>query len=127
MKNVSVLAGVVVAAIASMGGCPGTCKCSITTSQLPAAVVGQSYSARLEAGLTCTYDLSKPTHFPSTKPNWSVSTGALPLGLSLSEDGMLSGVPATPGSFPFSVGADCYSGSVKERLSKQFEIVVSAR
>ncbi len=62
----------------------------ITTTTLPGGTVGSSYSATL-AGTGMA---------PLT---WSLATGALPDGLSLSSAGAITGVPTTVGSFAFSV------------------------
>jgi hypothetical protein len=66
---------------------------SVTTTSLPAASVGQAYSATLAAtgGLT--------------PYSWSVTSGALPLGLSLSSAGVISGTPEQPGTASFTVTA----------------------
>ena len=64
---------------------------NITTTSLPAATVGTAYSQALAAtGGTTPY-------------TWSLATGTLPPGLSLSGGGVLSGTPTTAGSFSFTV------------------------
>lgn len=55
---------------------------AVTTSALPAGVVGFPYETRLEAAG------GQPPYV------WSLSTGTLPEGLSLSPDGRISGTPA---------------------------------
>ncbi|MBJ6764951.1 putative Ig domain-containing protein [Myxococcaceae bacterium JPH2] len=60
----------------------------VTTSTLPDATVGQAYSATLAAS---------GGRLPLT---WSFS-GALPVGLSLSSDGVLSGTPSVQGQASF--------------------------
>ena len=66
------------------GGVP-----TITTTSLPNGTVGQAYSAQLNAtGGTSPY-------------SWSVSSGSLPAGLSLSLAGLISGIPTTAGSSTF--------------------------
>jgi hypothetical protein len=63
----------------------------ITTATLPNATVGTPYSQTLTAGGSGTF-------------TWSVSTGALPAGITLnSTTGALSGTPTTPGTFTFTV------------------------
>lgn len=58
----------------------------ITTSSLPAATEGQSYGATLQAsGGTGPY-------------TWSISSGSLPAGLSMSSSGAISGTPAASGA-----------------------------
>ncbi len=64
---------------------------TITTSSLPNGTVGASYSQALTASA-------------GTAPYvWSVSSGALPAGLSLSSNGTISGTPAAAGPSNFTV------------------------
>jgi hypothetical protein len=64
---------------------------TITTSTLPAGQVGVAYSTLLAAsGGTTPY-------------SWSLGSGILPAGLSLSTGGTLSGTPTTAGSFTFTI------------------------
>lgn len=61
---------------------------SITTTSLPGAVVGQSYTATLAAaGGVAPY-------------TWSVSSGALPAGLTMTAAGAISGTVATSACAP---------------------------
>ncbi len=63
----------------------------ITSSTLSSGQTGTAYTANLEAtGGTPSY-------------TWSLTAGALPAGLSLSKAGLISGTPASAGSFSFSV------------------------
>src|SRR5881296_1658512 len=77
----------------------------ITSSQLPGGTVSSAYSATLSAsGGTSPY-------------SWSVSSGTLPTGLSLSSSGALSGTPTVAGSFPFTVAVkDAASASASASL-----------
>jgi hypothetical protein len=60
---------------------------SIVTTSLPASEVGAAYSAALHAaGGTGSY-------------NWSLKSGSLPAGLSLSSGGVVTGTPTTSGNF----------------------------
>jgi len=62
---------------------------AISTTGLPAGVVGQAYSAQLNAtGGAMPY-------------SWSVASGALPAGLTLSSSGAISGTPTTAGTTTF--------------------------
>src|SRR5437660_3844251 len=78
----------------------------VTNSQLYGGTVGSAYSATLNAsGGTSPY-------------SWSVSSGTLPTGLSLSSSGTLSGTPTVAGAFPFTVAVkDAASGSASANLS----------
>jgi hypothetical protein len=62
---------------------------TISTTTLPGAVVGTAYSAQLTAsgGLT-----------PYT---WALDAGNLPVGLTLSSTGLISGIPTTAGTSSF--------------------------
>ena len=66
---------------------------SITGIPLPTGEVGISYTASLTAN-------GGPTPYV-----WSVDSGSLPDGLSLTKDGSISGVPTTPGTFKLTVKA----------------------
>jgi hypothetical protein len=67
-------------------------KLMVTTTMLDNAIVGAPYSATLAAsGGMMPY-------------SWGMSSGALPTGLSLGNDGTISGTPtATPGNYSFTV------------------------
>ncbi|MGD0500985.1 MAG: putative Ig domain-containing protein, partial [Bryobacteraceae bacterium] len=69
-----------------------TARLSITSSSvLPAATVGTSYSQTLSAaGGTPPY-------------TWSVASGSLPGGLALSSGGTISGMPAAAGAYSFTI------------------------
>ena len=61
----------------------------VTTTSLPHAVQNQPYSQTLQAtGGTTPY-------------TWSVLSGSLPAGITLSPSGVLSGTPTTSGAFYF--------------------------
>src|SRR6266404_5609073 len=63
----------------------------ITTTSLPSGQTQTSYSATLQAtGGTAPY-------------TWTVASGALPVGLTLSSSGAISGVPSAAGTSTFSV------------------------
>lgn len=81
----------------------------ITTTTLPEGVVGSSYSQQLRR------QRGAPPYA------WSVTTGALPDGLSLSAAGLVSGTPTAVGGFTFTVGvADAGAGSA----SRGFTITI---
>jgi len=83
-----------------------------TTSPLPTAAVNSPYSIQIGAS----------TSAPLT---WSVISGNLPPGLTLSATGLLSGTPTSLGTFDFTVQAK--RTSPDQTASKQFRLdVVSA-
>ena len=85
----------------------------ITTSSVPAAQEGASYSATLSAtGGTTPY-------------SWSVPAGSLPAGLSLSTSGVLSGTPTASGIFGFTVKVQ-RSGSPAETATATLELTVNS-
>src|SRR5258707_2019339 len=64
---------------------------AISTTSLPPGTAGQGYSAQLNAtGGTAPY-------------TWSVASGALPAGLTLSSSGPISGVPSVAGTSTFTL------------------------
>lgn len=76
----------------TLGIINNTPKLTITTTQLPAGTVGVSYSQSIAAtGGTPPY-------------NWSVSSGSLPPGLSLTaSNGAITGTPSSANTFSFTV------------------------
>lgn len=76
----------------------GTLPLAIATASLPNATVYQDYSATLQAsGGTGTY-------------SWSVASGRLPGGLTLSSSGVVGGTPNSAGSFSFVAKVDDRDG-----------------
>ena len=66
---------------------------AMTKPALPAAKAAIAYSYQLAST-------------GGTAPiTWSITSGALPLGLSLSSTGLISGTPTTPGTATFTIGA----------------------
>lgn len=88
---------------------------TITTSSLPAANIGVSYSGTLAAtgGVT-----------PYT---WSVTTGALPAGLTLNPaTGAITGTPTAAGTFTFTVTVtDSDTGVAKLEIKAKIEIATT--
>ncbi len=81
----------------------------VTTSSLAPTRVGTPYSVRLTAAGGGTQA-------------WSVRDGALPAGLALSSDGLLSGTSSAVGTFTFTIGV-----SDAARIgTKQFTLIVTA-
>ncbi len=86
-----------------------TATLAVTTADLPAGTVGTAYSEPLTAsGGTTPY-------------TWTLGSGALPAGLSLSPAGLISGTPTTPATATFTVRVSDGSASAQRQLS----IVVS--
>ena len=79
----------------------------IGTSSLSPASVGTTYSQKLIAN-------------SSDSVTWSVSSGSLPAGLTLSSSGTISGTPTSAGTFGFTVTAANSAGSD----SKSYTFVV---
>lgn len=77
---------------------------TITTESLPGGTVGTDYSQTLAA------DGSAPIA-------WSITNGALPNGLTLSNDGTISGTPAAAGTYTFDVEAQNDYGSETRELT----------
>ena len=84
---------------------------TITTASLPAAAVGASYSTQLAASV-------EP---PLT---WSVVSGTLPAGITLSPAGLLTGSPTTAGTSTFTV--QVISQSPTQTSTRTYQIVVNA-
>jgi hypothetical protein len=82
-----------------------------TTSPLPTAVVGSPYSQQLQASLT-------------DPLAWSVVSGNLPSGITLSSSGLISGTPTAAGTYDFTVQAT--GGTPQQVATKPFRLEVSA-
>jgi hypothetical protein len=73
---------------------------AVQTSKLPQGTVGMAYKATLQAqGGVAPY-------------SWSLSSGSLPAGLSLSSSGVISGTPTSTGTANFVVQVKDSDGSV---------------
>ena len=86
---------------------------SITSVALAEGKIGRAYKQQLDAlgGL-------QPYH-------WSVISGALPPGLSLSTSGAILGTPAMSGDFDFGVQVYDFTSSLDKSDSKRFRITVT--
>jgi uncharacterized protein (TIGR03437 family) len=73
---------------------------TITTQSLPSGVNGLGYPQQVLAATGGVAPYS-----------WTVTSGNLPAGLTLSAGGSLSGLPTVSGSFPVTIGATDQSGS----------------
>ncbi len=86
---------------------PGCCDFEIVTDELPPGQIAQPYRFDLESECGSGF--------------WSLSTGSLPPGISLSSEGELRGTPSVSGTFFFTVMLDNFSGEV---LFKGFSLEV---
>ena len=80
----------------------------ITNTAAKPAAVGQPYSERFTARKLVS--LNPPTG-SDTSAVWSVSSGGLPPGVTLSAAGLLAGTPTAEGSYQFVVRADLQNGT----------------
>ena len=79
---------------------------SITSSSLPTALAGSAYSTSLAA------------NGGSTPYTWSLLSGALPSGLTLSSSGVITGTPSANGTYAFTAQvADTTSQTVSKSLA----------
>jgi hypothetical protein len=78
---------------------------SITTSSLPMATVGATYSTTLSAS------------GGSGTKTWTVAAGSLPAGLSLSSNGVVSGTPSAPGTASFTANVSAGGASSQRQFS----------
>jgi hypothetical protein len=85
---------------------------SITTTSLTSGTVGVSYATNLSAT------------GGKTPYTWSIISGSLPSGLSLSTGGLISGTPTTAGTYSFTVQVRD-SSSPQQTASKALSIVVN--
>ena len=85
-------------------------KLAITTSSLPTPISNTSYSETLTAD-------------GATPITWSISSGSLPIGLSLSNSGVISGISTQDGNFTFTVKATNSTSSV----TKSFTMIIGTK
>lgn len=89
---------------------PAQPKLAFATIWIPNGAVGAAYSATLQVQ-------------NGTSVTFSVSSGSLPSGLALSPAGVLSGTPAAPGTYAFTVAATA-AGAVA--ASESFSVQIAA-
>jgi hypothetical protein len=98
---------------------------SIQNQSVPAGTIGQPYSQTLTVhSISNTSQPGSPT-----SATWSIQSGTLPPGVSLSSAGVLSGTPTTEGSYTFVVRAQGGGGAVDtetEVLHVRKPVVVSS-
>lgn len=88
---------------------------AILTTFLPEGQQGNTYTATV---LTA--------HGGTPPYSWSVSTGALPAGLTLSSSGSLSGIPTASGSFPLTIKVKDSTTPTAETNTANFTITIVA-
>jgi hypothetical protein len=88
------VAFIALSAIATLSGCGDDCDPKIKTNSLPDGTVGAYYKVELDS------DCSSGREF------WFLADGNLPPGISLRDDGEISGTPTTAGTFFFTVGLE---------------------
>jgi hypothetical protein len=87
---------------------------SITTSTLPAGLATTAYSQSLSAtGGTPAY-------------TWSLASGALPTGLSLSAAGTISGTPTVTGTYTFTVKATDSTSPTNQTATQALSIIIGS-
>jgi len=98
---------------------------SIQTQSVPGGTVGQAYSQTLTAlAITST----NPVQGSPASASWTIQSGNLPAGVTLSTAGVLSGTPTTEGSYTFVVRAvgGNVSDTETETLVVRQPVVVSS-
>lgn len=99
---------------------------SIQNQSVPGGTIGRPYSVTLTAmSITNT----NPVQGSVTSATWSIQSGSLPAGVTLSSAGVLSGTPTTEGSYTFVVRAQGGGGAVDtetETLVVRQPLVVSS-
>jgi hypothetical protein len=96
----------------------GAITVGLQTASLPDAKQGTAYSYDLKTLLTVSGDAA----YSSSGVSWSVTSGALPAGLSIGADGVITGSATAEGTFPFTVKA-----AYKTKSGMQgYQVVVGA-
>jgi hypothetical protein len=75
---------------------------SIQTQSVPGGTIGQPYSLQFAA---VSVTNTNPFQGTPAQPTWSLASGSLPEGVTLSAQGVLSGTPSAEGSWTFVVRA----------------------
>ncbi|HJQ41627.1 MAG TPA: right-handed parallel beta-helix repeat-containing protein [Jatrophihabitantaceae bacterium] len=85
----------------------------VTTTSLPDGKVGEPYHASLGA------------QYGSAPYHWSVTSGSLPSGLTLADDGTISGTPTGPVTTSTFTVTVADSGTPQQTASKQLSITIN--
>jgi Putative Ig domain len=92
---------------------------ALNTASLPAGVVGQPY---VGFDLKTTLSVTGDAGYNGTGVKWSMVSGALPAGLVMASNGVISGTPTAGGTGSFTVNA-----AYKTKNGQQsYQVIVSA-
>src|SRR5581483_3606942 len=97
-----------------------------TGSTAPAAALVITTLAAPNAQLNAPYNLQLQSIGGTGTLTWSLSSGALPPGLSLTAAGLISGTPAAVGTFNFNINVTD-SGTPQQNATRPLTIVVSTQ
>lgn len=100
---------------------------SIQTQSVPPGTVNQPYSATLSV---YTVTNTKPFAGSPTTATWSIKSGSLPTGVSLSTSGVISGTPTSEGSYAVvvkAVGGGGVTDTETEVLSVRQPLAVNSQ
>jgi hypothetical protein len=98
------------------------CFCTLLTAQAPPLAVGNETLPPLDAGVE--FHLLLHAHGGVPPYAWSVASGDLPEGITLSREGLLAGRPTKTGSFALTLKVED-SGLPAHSINKELQIVVS--
>jgi len=99
------------------------CFCGLLAAQAPPLAVVDEAQPTLDAGVEFHILLHATGGVPPYV--WSVASGDLPDGVTLTPEGLLAGRPAKPGTFTFTLKVED-SGRPAHPINKDFRVVVAA-
>jgi hypothetical protein len=99
------------------------CFCSLLAAQAPPLTVVDEALPSLVAGVEFHILLHARGGVPPYV--WSVASGDLPEGITLTPEGLMAGRPAKPGAFAFTLRVED-SGHPAHTINKDFQAVISA-
>ncbi len=99
------------------------CFCGLLAAQAPPLAVVDEAQPTLDAGVEFHILLHATGGVPPYV--WSVASGDLPDGVTLTPEGLLAGRPAKPGTFTFTLKVED-SGRPAHTINKDFRVVVAA-
>jgi uncharacterized protein (TIGR03437 family) len=103
-----------ITARASLSRCPGSRSYTLTVTP-PCTAITLNPVGLLAALQNTAYNQTLTATGGAAPYRFTVTAGALPTGLNLSADGVLSGTPSQPGSFPFTITATDANGCAGTR------------